>query len=136
MELNNKSIALNILCVPHNTEEIRYAYVPKHNTKRENQLILLMITDGEKWHYLAVKELSELLTRITPKHEGRFSCLNCFHSYSTKNKFKKHYDVCKNHHYCYVEMPEEDKKNIKIQPWGNVNETFIIYLLFIIYYLC
>ena len=27
----------------------------KHNLKRENQGILLMITDGEKWQYLAVK---------------------------------------------------------------------------------
>ena len=27
----------------------------KHNTNRENQVILLMITDGKKWYYLAVK---------------------------------------------------------------------------------
>ena len=27
----------------------------KYNLNRENQVILLMITDGEKWHYLAVK---------------------------------------------------------------------------------
>ena len=79
------------------------------------------------------KKLSALIRGITPKHEGGFSCLNCFYSYSTENKFKKHFDVCKNHHYCYVEIPEEDKKNIKMQPWGKVNETMIIYLLFIIY---
>ena len=54
-EKNNKSIALNILYVPHNTEEIRHAYKSKHNLKRENQVILVMITDGEKWHYLALK---------------------------------------------------------------------------------
>ena len=47
-ESNNKSIALNILYVPHNTEEIRPAYKPKYNLNRENQVILLMITDGEK----------------------------------------------------------------------------------------
>ena len=57
-ELNNKSIALNILYVPHNTEKIRYAYKSKYNLTRENQVILLMITDGEKWHNLAVKRLS------------------------------------------------------------------------------
>ena len=28
---------------------------------RDNQVILLMITDGEKWHYLAVKSLLALL---------------------------------------------------------------------------
>ena len=54
-EQNNKTIALNILFVPHNTEKIRLAYKSKHNFKRENQVILLMITDGKKWHYLTVK---------------------------------------------------------------------------------
>ena len=54
-ELNNKSIALNILYVPYNTEKIRHEYKSKYNLTRENQVILLMITDGEKWHYLAVK---------------------------------------------------------------------------------
>ena len=83
-EQNNKTIALNILFVPHNTEKIRLAYKSKHNFKRENQVILLMITDGKKWHYLAVKSLSALLRGITSNHNGDFYCLNCFHSYMTQ----------------------------------------------------
>ena len=47
---NNKSIALNILYVPYNTEEMRHAYKSKYNLNRENQVLLLMITDGEKWN--------------------------------------------------------------------------------------
>ena len=47
-ELNNKSIALNILFVPYNTEKIRLAYKSKHNFKCKNQIILLMIADGKK----------------------------------------------------------------------------------------
>ena len=31
-----------------------------------------MITDGEKWHYLAVKKLSALLKGITSNHVGTF----------------------------------------------------------------
>ena len=54
-ESNNKTIAYKILYVPYNTEEIRHAYKSKYNLKRESQVILLMITDGKKWHYLAVK---------------------------------------------------------------------------------
>ena len=58
-ESNNKSIVLNILYVPYNnTKEIRHAYKSKYNLKRQNQVILLMITDGKKWLYLAVKSLS------------------------------------------------------------------------------
>ena len=83
-ELNNKSIAFNVLFVPYNTETIRLAYKSKYNTNLENQVILLMITDGKKFHYLAVKKLSVLFKGIKSKHDGDFYCLNCFHSYTTK----------------------------------------------------
>ena len=78
-ELNNKSITLNIFFVSYNTEEIRLAYKLKYNFKPEDQVILLMITDGKKWHYLAVNNLSALLRRIISNHNGDFYCLNCFH---------------------------------------------------------
>ena len=98
--------------MPHNTEKIRHAYKSKYNLNRENQVILLMITDGERWHYLAVKSLSALLRGIT-NNIGDFYCLNCFCSYRTENKLKRHKKVCENHDYCYVEMPEEDNKILK-----------------------
>ena len=77
-KLNNKSIALNILYVPYNTEKIRHAYKSKYNLTRENQVIFLMITDGEKWHYLVVKGLSALFREIPGNNPGGFYCLNCF----------------------------------------------------------
>ena len=77
-ESNNNSVALNILYVTYNTEEIRLAYKSKYDLKRENQVIYLMITDGIIWHHLAVKRLSVLLRGITSKYVGEFYCLNCF----------------------------------------------------------
>ena len=73
-KLDNISIALNILYAPHNTEKICHAYKSKYNLTRENQVIILMITDGEKWHYLAVKKLSALLRGITSNHKEDFYC--------------------------------------------------------------
>ena len=90
IEQNNKTIALNILYVPYNTENVRPVYISKYNNERDKQVILLMITDNKRWHYLAVKSISELLRRITSNHDGYFFCLNCFHSYTTKDKLKKH----------------------------------------------
>ena len=78
LELNN-DIALNILYISHNTKEIQLAYRSKNNLTCNKQIILLMITDGEKWHYLVVKNLSGLLKGITSTHEKDFYCLNCFH---------------------------------------------------------
>ena len=58
----------------------------KYNLKRKNQVILLIITDGKKWNYLAVKKLSGLFRGKTSKNNGQFFCTNCFHSFKTENK--------------------------------------------------
>ena len=71
-EENNKSIAFNFLYLPRNTEEIRHAYKSKNDEKRENNVIILVITNGKKWHYLAVKCLSELLRGVTSNHKENF----------------------------------------------------------------
>ena len=112
-ESNNESIALNILYVPHNTEKVRHAYKSKYNLNRENQVILLVITDCEKWHYIAVKSLSALFRGIISNHKEDFYCLNSFQSYTTENKLKKCKKVCENHDYCLVDMPEECNKILK-----------------------
>ena len=60
MEPNNKSVALIALYVPYNTKEKRHAIKSKHNLKRKNHVILLIITDNKIRHYLSVTELSGL----------------------------------------------------------------------------
>ena len=59
-EQNNTSIALNILFVLYNSEEIKLACKSNYN-KRKNQVILLMINDkANNCYYFAVKNLAEL----------------------------------------------------------------------------
>ena len=77
-----------------------------HKFNHENKVILLMITNGEKWHYLAVKNLSLLLRGITSNNNGDYYCTNCLRSFRTENKLKAHENVCKNHN-CYIKMPEK-----------------------------
>ena len=73
---------------------------------------------------MAVKKLSALLRGMASKHDGDFYRLNCLYSYRTKDKLKKHKSVCKNHDYCYVEMPNKDNKVLK---YNNGETPFIIY---------
>ena len=111
VEQNNKEIALDTLFVPHNKKEIEPVYISKYNYKCKKQVILLMITgDGKRWHYLAVKKLSALLRGISSSNNGDFYCLECFYSYRTHNKLKKHERVCNNHDYCRVDMAKENEK--------------------------
>ena len=59
-EQNDTSVALNILFVPRNGEEINLAYKSNYN-KRKNRVILLMIrNEANNCYYFAVKNLSEL----------------------------------------------------------------------------
>ena len=95
--------------VPNNTNKIQVACKSKHNLTCNKQVILLMIGNGEKWHYIAVKNLPGLLRKITLSHKEDFYCLNCFRSYRTKNKLEVHKKICENHDYCYVEMSTKDK---------------------------
>ena len=54
--------------------------------------------------------MSALLGGITSNQKKDFYRLNCFHTYSAKEKLKKHEKVRNNHDYCYVEMPDKDNK--------------------------
>ena len=126
-ELNNE-VALNVLYVPHNSRKMQVAYKSKNNLTCNKQVILLMITDGEKWHYLTVKNLPGLLRRITCTHKEDFYCLNCFHSYRTRNNLESHKTICENHDYCNVEMPTKSNNIIKYnQGEKSIKLPFVIY---------
>ena len=124
-----RQLLLNIQYVPYNTKEIRQAYISEHNDERNNQVNLLMITDGtSNWHYLAIKNISGLLRGITSNHNGDFYCLNCLHSYRTKSKLKKHDKICKNHDFCNLKMPDVDNNILESKPEKkSLKHPFIIY---------
>ena len=94
-ERNNVTIALNVLY--NKKEKINPGYVSKNILCHEKQVIFLMIPNGEgcaakskRTHYLAIKKLSILLWEIISKNHGDFYCLNCLHSFRTKNKLEPH----------------------------------------------
>ena len=75
-----------------------------------------------------MKSLPRLLRGITSNYVGDFHCLDCFQSYSTANKLKKHEKVCNDHDYCYVEMLNEDNKTLKYKHGEkSLKAPFMIY---------
>ena len=90
-------------------EEIKQAYISENNFNRENKVIHLMITDGEKWNYLAAKNLPSLFRGKKSTHDGDYYCVNCLHSFRTEHKVKAYENICKNHDNCYIGMPEKGK---------------------------
>ena len=80
-ETNNKTIALNVLLSQSNKTI---------NAERENKVILLMITDGEKLHYLAFKSWPKFLWGSLSKNKGNYYCINCLRLFRTESKLKSH----------------------------------------------
>ena len=130
------------LQVPHDEIKITPAYKSDYNHTRKNQVVLLMISDDEKWHYTALKSeptedgfirpaksLCRLFRRITSNHDGEFYYLNCLHSFRTGNALKKYERLFENNDYCSVEKSPKLNKFSKYNHGEKSLKTpFIIYV--------
>ena len=65
-----------------------------------------MISNGKKQHYLAATNLSELLQGNSSNYRRDLHCLNCFNSYTSNNKLRKHEEICNNDDSYRIEMPK------------------------------
>ena len=79
----SRTIALNVLYIKE--KEICSAYISEINSNCEKQIILLMILSE-----LTLSSHEMLPKSVTSKHHGDFFCLNCLHSFATKNKLEPH----------------------------------------------
>ena len=102
-----KKAALNVLCTKE--METYPKYNSKYNSTRQKKIFPIW------WslvlHYLAIKKLSVSMRGINSKNISNFYCLNCFHSFTTKNKPKCHEKVCKNKGLGVIIFPTQ-KENI------------------------
>ena len=110
-------------------KKISVAYRSEYNNKRKKQVVLLMIAYGKIYYYLTVTNLSALLQENSSNHRGDFYCLNCFSSYTTKNKLKEHEKICNNYDSYHIEMLKWVEKILKYNPGEkSLKAPFAIYL--------
>ena len=80
-EQNNESIAINVLFLSQDSEEITLSYKSEYNSEREYKVLLLMINDDdEKYYYFALKSKLELYSSewLRSKTESITNEDNCF----------------------------------------------------------
>ena len=124
---NNLTIDLNVLYAKN--DKICPTYVSKYNSKRKEQVIPLMIPNKEGWHCIAVKNLSSLLRGVTSKYNGDYYCLNCLHSFRTKNKLELHIKACENKYFCNFVMPSEDTKILEFNQYRKSGKSGLLFIL-------
>ena len=102
-------------------------YLSKHNSNREKRVIILMILNQEKWHYLAVRKLSALLRGIRSKNDDDFYCLKCLHSFKTK-RLESQKKVSENKNFCNIIMSPGDTEILESNQYQKSDKaSFIIY---------
>ena len=125
----------------YHTIQKKILHTNQNITKNVNQVVLLMITNGEKWHYISLKRvrtddgfnrptksLSRLFREITANNNGGFYRLNCLHSFWTDNAIKRHERLCENNDYCSVEIPTKFNKTLKYNHGEkSLRVPFVIY---------
>ena len=107
-EKQNPYISISIL--GYSKEEkiypLRISEYTKTKEGRKHNIILLLITEGEKSHYCLVKDLSRLTTSQITKHHGKlYYCLNCLIGYDTEEKLNKHKEYCSEKESIKITMP-------------------------------
>ena len=109
----------------YNWEEINYSWEKDDVKKFEKNNLMTALTafyakntdNGEKWHYLAVKKLLALWREITSKHCSDFCCLNCLHSFATKNKRESNEKVCENKDFWNFVMSSKEIKILEFNQY-------------------
>ena len=99
----NNNISVNVLGVrgwkPH---------ILRKSKCNENVVNLLLVADGEKRHYTAIKSLSRLLGNSNSKdgHKQHFF-LNCLKGFHSEENRDNHFEYCKDNEAVRIEMPKE-----------------------------
>ena len=83
----------------------------ERNVKCKKQVTLLMIEDGKKRHYAAIKSISRLLKSLNATHKGAYHfCMNYLNGFQTSSARDKHYEYCSSNGHVKVKMPTEKEK--------------------------
>ena len=107
-EKQNPDISISILGYSKD-EKIYPLRISKKENKRKNNIVLLLIKDGDNSHYCYVKNLSALLSSQINKRKSKlYFCLNCLNGFDEMEKLEKHKEYCNEEESIKINMPKPD----------------------------
>ena len=135
-EAQNKEFSVNVYAldeIKSKTRDNKAILFPLYNTKERNRKYhanLLLVTSGDKRHYVVIKSLSRLLAGRTADTSGgqSYICKFCLYSFSSELLLDKHEVSCLEHAPVNAQFPVEPMNILKFKNYGNSLEVpFVIY---------
>ena len=87
----NNNFSVNVLVT-----EGKDIYICRKTTYRcDWEINLMLISEGDRWHYTAIKSLSRLLAGKNSKHAHKqYFCNNCLQGFTQELSRDQHYSYC------------------------------------------
>ena len=97
-------IGVNLLALNGKT-----TYICRKGDNYERKVNLMILEEGEKKYYVAIKSLERLLSMANSKHkESQYFCDNCLNGFKTEESRDNHQEYCVSNESVSIEMPEKD----------------------------
>ena len=99
-----KQISINLLVI----EDRQISICRKGGNNYEHIIDLMLITESNRKHYIAIKSLSRLLRSQNTKHKGKeYFCMNCLQGFWEEKSRNEHIGYCKDNESVRIEMPHK-----------------------------
>ena len=96
-------VSINILAI-----EDRQIYICRKGDNYEHTINLMLITESNRKHYVAIKSLSRLLSSQNTKHKGKeYFHMNCLQGFKEESSRDEHIGYCKDNELVRIEMPHK-----------------------------
>ena len=100
---SRNEITINILAF-----EGMQIYICRKGREYNRVANLMLITDHNNKHFVAIKSLSRLLSRQNSKHKGsQHFCINYLQGFVEKKSRDEHYVYCRSNEAVRIEMPNK-----------------------------
>ena len=86
--MNN--ICINVFCYENGLVFLIFV----SDQKFKNLIDLLLITDGDKSHYVYIKDFNRFMFHKTKNKNKKYFCLSCLQSFSSTNVLTEHKEDC------------------------------------------
>ena len=106
----NVEISVNVLYFDN--QDIIPIRTSKFCQKRKYHVNLLMLTNGDKFHYTYVQSLSRLVAKKTIHHKT-YVCHYCLHPFNTEDNLNEHLPLCSQHESQQIVYPKPGKNILK-----------------------
>ena len=84
----------------------RTPYICRKGADYERSVNLMILEEGKKKHYVAIKSLERLLSKMNSKHNpAQHFCNNCLQVFSDATSRDNHYEYCRSNESVRIEMP-------------------------------